>query len=188
MLIFRMAQGACHWWFCQKRLPISNKWMSATNRNLTYLRCKAKNCWRSVDAHSKNGAVTVTAISFANKCGQYVRYAYQRASHWWITKLTRPQIVDALLTLMLRMGRWPCCYLFCQWKLPIRRLCITTTRSLVNYRNYKTTNCWCSVDAHAKSGAVTVLLSLLPMKAANRYVMHNNDQVTGELLYLQDQK
>ena len=48
---------------------------------------------------------------------------------------------------MLRMGRWPCCYFFCQWKLPIHLLCIPTTRSLVNYRTYKTTNRWCSVDA-----------------------------------------
>jgi len=47
---------------------------------------------------------------------------------------------------------------------------------------------WRSVDAHAKNGAVTVLLSLLPIKAANTCVMHNNDQVTGELPYLQDHK
>jgi hypothetical protein len=68
---------------------------------------------------------------------------------------------------MLRMGRWPCCYLFCQWKLPIRLLCITMTKSLLNYRTYKITYHWCSVDAHAKNWAVTVLLSLLPIKAAN---------------------
>jgi len=49
---------------------------------------------------------------------------------------------------MLRMGRWPCCYPFCQYKLPIRMLCITTTKSVVNYHTYKTTNRWCSVDAH----------------------------------------
>jgi len=58
----------------------------------------------------------------------------------------------------------------------------------VNYRTYKTTNRWRSVDAHAKNGAVTVLLSLLPIKAANTHVMHNNDQVTCELPYLQDHK
>ena len=35
---------------------------------------------------------------------------------------------------------------------------------------------------------MTVLLSLLPREAANRSVIHNIDQVTGELLYLQDHK
>jgi len=67
-------------------------------------------------------------------------------------------------------------------------LCITVTKSLVNYHTYKTTNLWRSVSAHAKNGAVTVLLSLLPIKAASTSVMHNNDQVTGELPYLQDHK
>jgi len=38
------------------------------------------------------------------------------------------------------------------------------------------------------NGAVTMLLSLWPIKAANMSVMLNNDQVTGELLYLQDHK
>jgi len=61
-------------------------------------------------------------------------------------------------------------------------------KSLVDYRTDKTTNRWRSVDAHSKNGAVTALLSLLPITAANMSVMHNNDQVTSELPYLQDQK
>jgi len=44
------------------------------------------------------------------------------------------------------------------------------------------------MDADAKNGAVTEFLSLLPKKAANTSVMHNNDQVTSELPYLQDHK
>jgi hypothetical protein len=70
----------------------------------------------------------------------------------------------------------------------IRPLCITTTKSLVNYRTFKSTNRGCSVDPHAKNGAATVLLSLLPIKATNMSVMHNNYQVTGDLPYLQDPK
>jgi hypothetical protein len=73
--------------------------MSATNLNITYPRCKAKNHWRWIDAHAKN-------------------------------------------------GRWPCCYLFCQWTLPICPLCITMTKSLVNYHTFKTRNHWRSIDAH----------------------------------------
>jgi hypothetical protein len=52
------------------------------------------------------------------------------------------------LTPLLRMGRWPCCFLFYQYTLPIRSLCIITIMSLVNYCTYKTTKRWCSVDAH----------------------------------------
>jgi len=81
-------------------------------------------------------------------------------------------------------GRWPCCYLFYQSTRPIRPLCITTTKSLVNYRTHKTRNRWRSVDAHAQNAAVTVMLSLFPINAASMSVMHNNDQVTGELPYL----
>jgi len=89
---------------------------------------------------------------------------------------------------MLRMGQWPCWYHFCQSERPIRPLCITMTKSLVIYRAFMTRNRWRSVDAHAQNGAVTVLLSLLPIQAANTSVMHNNDQVSGELPYLQDHK
>jgi len=58
----------------------------------------------------------------------------------------------------------------------------------MNYRTYKTTNRWRSVDTHAQNRAVTMLLSRLPIDAANTSVMHKNDQVTGELPYLQDHK
>ena len=44
------------------------------------------------------------------------------------------------------------------------------------------------MDAHAKNGAMTVLLCLLPITAANTSGMHNINQVTGELQYLQDHK
>jgi len=33
--------------------------MSATDQNLNYPRCKSKNCWHSVDAHSQHWVVTV---------------------------------------------------------------------------------------------------------------------------------
>jgi len=62
--------------------------------------------------------------------------------------LTRSQIVDTPLTLSLRIGLRPCCCHFCLSELAIHWLCITAARSLFNYRAYKTTNHWRSVDAH----------------------------------------
>jgi len=59
--IFRVQQAGCHCWFCPQSLPISHWWMTATNQNLDYPRCKAKNYWNSIDAHSQNGVVTILA-------------------------------------------------------------------------------------------------------------------------------
>jgi len=58
----------------------------------------------------------------------------------------------------------------------------------MNFRTYTTKDHWCSIDAHAKNEAVTVKLSLLPIKAANTSSMHYNHQVTCELSYLQDHR
>jgi len=38
--------------------------MSPTNQNMNYQRCKAKKRWRSIDAYSQNGVVTVL-LSFS---------------------------------------------------------------------------------------------------------------------------
>jgi len=62
---------------------------------------------------------------------------------------------------MLWMEWWPCCYLFCHQKLLIHPLCIKTTKSLVNYRIYKTLNCWRSVDAHVDTLSIQHLLPLI---------------------------
>jgi len=58
-LILRMRQGACRCSFVLWRLPISEKWISATNQNMNYPRCEGKIRWRSVDTNSQNGAVTM---------------------------------------------------------------------------------------------------------------------------------
>jgi len=71
------------------------------------------------------------------------------------------RIVDAPLKLILGMGRWPCCCLFYLNKLPIRRLCITVTKSLFYYRTYMTTNRWRSDDAHFNVLSITHLLPSL---------------------------
>jgi hypothetical protein len=69
------------------------------------------------------------------------------------------EIVDAPLMLIHRIGRWPHGYRFRLYKLQIRPLCITTTKSLERYRTYKTTNRWPSFDAHFYLLSVQHLLS-----------------------------
>jgi len=65
---------------------------------------------------------------------------------------------------------------------------MSATNQNITYSRCKAKNRWRSVDAYAKNGAVTVLQSLLPIKAANTTVMHINAQVTGDLPYLHDHK
>ena len=96
----------------------------------------------------------------------------------WIIQDAKKFFFNAPLTFILRMVRWLCCCLFCLLKLPIQWLHIRETKSLCNYRTYKTTNRWRSVDTHSQNGVVTLLPSLLPTKPANISVMHRSDQIT----------
>jgi len=66
----------------------------------------------------------------------------------WITHDAKPSIVDSPWMLILRIGQWLCYYLFRIYGLQICPLWITTTKSLVNYHTYKTTNCWLSIEVH----------------------------------------
>jgi len=80
--------------------------------------------------------------------------------------------IDTPLTLIFRMVQWPCHLLFCQGRLPVRWLRIAATRSLFNYRTYKSKNRWRSVDAHFHDGAGSMMLLFLTWKAANTSFMN----------------
>jgi len=79
-----------------------------------------------------------------------------------------------------------CCS--CPHRLPISHQWMSATNQNIDYPKCKAKNCWCSVDAHSQNGAVTMLMSLLPTKAAITSFMPNSDQITIQLPYLQDQK
>jgi len=100
--------------------------------------------WRSV---SGCGRETV-AVGFGSKGCQYLINGCLQPIGTWITQDAKLKFVNAPLTIILRMRWWPCCYLLHLWKLQIRLWWMTTTKSLVNYRTYKTTNRWRTVDAH----------------------------------------
>ena len=52
----------------------------------------------------------------------------------------------------------------------------------------KAINCWRSVDPDSQTGAVTLLVALSPIQAANMSVIHTRDQITVQLPYLEDHK
>jgi hypothetical protein len=56
---FQVSAGSMLLFFCVQGLRISHKWISPTNWIIKSPRWKANICWRSIDGHSKNRAVTV---------------------------------------------------------------------------------------------------------------------------------
>ena len=51
-----MGQGAFHFLFCVYTQPILCLWLCVTNHPTDFPRYMTKNCWRSVEAHSHDGA------------------------------------------------------------------------------------------------------------------------------------
>ena len=122
--------------------------------------------WKSLTLHwrsfSECGSEHVTEV-LLSKGSQYLIHECLQLIRTRIIQDAKLKIIDAPLALNLRKGRCLCCCLFCLYNLPIHWLCIAATKSLCNYHTYKTTNRWRSVDAHSQNGALTVLLSLLPI-------------------------
>jgi len=56
MLIFMMGQGGYCNLFCQYRQPIIPLWLTTTYRRCGFPGHMNENCWRSVDAHFRDGA------------------------------------------------------------------------------------------------------------------------------------
>jgi len=128
------------------------------------------------------------AISFANTSCQYVCYAYKRPSHWWITILTRPQIVDAPLTHIFGIGQGAWYYYFWFGRQPILSLWMAATNRHLSYPRCTDKNRWRSIEAHFQNGAAIMWFTLLPRKAASMPVMDSSDHVTIQLLDLQEWK
>jgi len=75
----KIGQEAYSSHLCLWRQSILLLYMTTTNSHFTYLTYRTNNCWRSIDAHFQNGAVSLSPallrinaviISFLNVCGQ----------------------------------------------------------------------------------------------------------------------
>jgi len=106
----------------------------------------------------------------------------------WITQNAIHKIVDALLTLIFRLGQWPCHDRFCSEWMPIRWLWghpiaepLDYTWSYAQNRWHSVDNlltrCWCSVDNLLTLwwcsfwGVPVSTHTILPIKAANTSIM-----------------
>jgi len=75
---------------------------------LTY---KTKKSWHSIDAQFQNGAQSI-AFSFAYKGSLYIIYECLQPIARQINQDANPNIVDAPLTLIFRMGQGVCHFPF----------------------------------------------------------------------------
>jgi len=104
-----------------------------------------------------------------------------------ITQHARPEIILALLTMIVKMGQGACSFHFCLERQPTEWLYITMTNSRCFYLPYMTKHCWHSIDIHFQDWAESVSLSSWPIKAARTVLMYKNDQATIQLPELQHQ-
>jgi hypothetical protein len=58
----------------------------------------------------------------------------------------------------------------------------------IGYPRCKTYNPYCSVEKDFQNGALTILLSILPIKTGNQLVMHKRTEIKFQLPILHDQK
>jgi len=84
------------------RLPSPCLWMLVIKHHSYYRECKTNNHWRSIDAHCQDGVGSISLSFFVIKAQYYV-YGYVKSVAPQITQDTWPTIVDAPLTLIVRM-------------------------------------------------------------------------------------
>jgi len=126
------------------------------------------------------------ASVFACKGSQYLVYGCLKPIASYITDDARPKIVDAPLRLIFRMGQGAYCVSFCRSRQPIPYVWVAATNRHLSYPRCIAKNHWRSIDTHFQNGAVTVLLTVLPIKAANTSVMDSSNQINGQLPYWKD--
>lgn len=169
-------------YFCHWRGSIVLSCARISPSYLHYQACNTK-YWRcSIDIRIQ---ITAGSVSLLH-CPRMPRTSHQwmSATNWNL----HYRMVTILLMLILRIRQWPRYYLLCVWQQPLWQLWITATKSPINCSASKTKNRWHFVDTDFPNLAATVSLALLPMKAANRLVIHNNKPITAEVLYFQDQE
>jgi hypothetical protein len=110
-------------------------------------------------------------FSFAYKRNQYFVYGYMQRITQKITQHTWQRTVHAPLNLIFMMEQGGCYDLFCVYRQWSVRWWLCATYLSADYPRYMTKNSRHAVDAHFHHGAVSVLLYLLPIKAANTSFM-----------------
>jgi len=118
---------------------------------------------------------------FAYEVWLHFHDVYSIPNHIVISWLTGPKIIEALLTIIFKMGQGVSCFVFWLWRVAKLTLCVFVTKSHFNFPTYRTKNCWRSVDAHFQDGAGSILLSFLRIIVGYTVVMYNRYKITSQL-------
>jgi len=105
---------------------------------------------------SWRGSECVSMV-FSTEGSQYFIYVHFWPVATWIAQDGKPEIVDAALTLIFRMGQWLGHLLFCVQRMPISQLGQILMKPIPNCHIYKTNDRWHPVDPHILDLAVTVV-------------------------------
>jgi len=137
--------------------------------------------WRSFSGWGRE----CIAIGFACEGGHYLIYGFVQPIAGWITQMQHRKSFTCCWRSFWGWGTERVAIVCQRWH-PILRLWMFSTNRHLGCQSWKAKNHWRSVDAHFQNGAVTALLSPLPIMAANMSVIHISDHITFQLPYLQD--
>jgi len=113
--------------------------------------------WHSFSRWGTDGV----AIIFAPEGSHYLIFEWLHPITTSVAQDAEPKSFDVTLTLIFRIGQWPCRLLLCQEWLPVCWFWIAVTKWLFNYHTYKTKNRWHSIDAHSNVLSSQDLLPLI---------------------------
>jgi len=82
-----------------------------------------KNGWHFVDTHFHDGVTKISRIVLPERGCQYIVYEILPQINTYIIQDAKPKIFDARLTIIFRMGQWPCRLLFYLYSQQMYRLC-----------------------------------------------------------------
>ena len=97
-------------------------------------------------------------------------------------------IINTPFPLIFKMGQGVCCFCLCPKWMEVPHFRMSASSHHIDYPICKAKTHWHFIDVHFQNGAVTMALSLLALKATDMLFMHNSNQITFQLHYLQDQK
>jgi hypothetical protein len=123
----------------------------------------------------------------------------------WIMQHATHSIVDALLSLIVRQGLWPCHDLCCSWRRQICWFWVFAVTAPWDYTICNTQNhwhsfdtllmlCWCSFDAllmlcwRSFWGVAVSINTILPINDANTSIMSRCRSTAHELYKMQHTK
>ena len=138
-------------------------------------------CYSLPDTHNRiqfpsNKSPILSIIAYTT--GHNYVYCFLRPHYTVINHRAMPNNIDTLLMFIFNIRQGACCFLFGLYRWPLLRICVTMTKSLLNFLNRKTKDHSLHIIVQIQYRAGSMTLSLWPRYAASTVVIHNNDHVT----------